>query len=129
MFASVTRRLAGAEKPLLDAAGLTMWEYIVLSRLAVGTAPSQLTLAREIHHDKTRLIRLLDDLQDRGLIERAPDPTDRRFHTVGITVEGRKTQVAAQKSIRRMEDDILGSLTATERRALMTALPKLRQDS
>jgi len=125
MFAWVTRRLGSAEEPLLAAAGMTMWEYVVLSRLARGPVPNQLTLARQVGHDKTRLIKLLDGLQDRGLIERAPDPSDRRSHTVAITAEGRKLQRSARTAIRKMEDDILGALTASERRALLTALPKL----
>jgi DNA-binding MarR family transcriptional regulator len=125
MFAVVTRGLAAAEEPLLAAAGLSMWEYIVLSRLARGTVPNQLTLAREVRHDKTRLIRLLDGLQERGLIERARDPEDRRSHTVAITEAGKRLQSKAQTAIRKMEDEGLSMLSATERRALLTALPKL----
>lgn len=125
MFAWVTRRLGEAEEPLLAAAGVTMWEYIVLSRLARGPVPNQLTLAREVRHDKTRLIKLLDGLQDRGLIERAPDPADRRSHTVATTDAGRRLQAKAQASIRKMEDGVLDLLTASERRALLKALPKL----
>lgn len=125
MFAWVTRRLGDAEEPLLAASGITMWEYVVLSHLARGPVPNQLTLAREVRHDKTRLIKLLDGLQHRGLIERAPDPADRRSHTVAITDAGRKLQRTAQAAIRKMEVDILDVLTASERRALLTALPKL----
>ena len=125
MFAWVTRRLVEAEEPLLAASGVTMWEYVVLSHLARGTVPNQLTLAREIRHDKTRLIRLLDGLQHRGLIDRTPDPADRRSHTVAITDAGREVHAAARTAIRRMEDDVLAALTTTERRALLTALPKL----
>lgn len=99
--------------------------YFVLSHLARGSVPNQLTLAREVRHDKTRLIRLLDGLQDRGLIDRSPDPTDRRSHIVAITDAGRARQRTAQAAIRKMEDDVLGVLTAVERRALLTALPKL----
>jgi DNA-binding MarR family transcriptional regulator len=125
MFASVTRRLGAAEEPLLAAAGLTMWEYIVLSRLARGPVPNQLTLAREVRHDKTRLIKLLDGLEGRGLAERVPDPDDRRSHQVRITEAGKRAQAKAQKGIRRMEEERLGALSATERRALLSALPKL----
>jgi MarR family transcriptional regulator, organic hydroperoxide resistance regulator len=125
MFAWVARRLSEAEEPILGGAGLTMWEYVVLSRLAHGPVPNQLTLAREVRHDKTRLIKLLDGLQDRGLIERAPDPADRRSHTVALTTAGRRLQAATRASIRKMETGVLDSLTAPERRALLKALPKL----
>lgn len=125
MFAWVTRRLGRAEEPLLAANGMTMWEYVVLSHLARGSVPNQLTLAQEVGHDKSRLIKLLDGLERRGLIGREPDPADRRSHTVAITDTGRNLQATAQAAIRTMEDDILEVLTAAERRAVLTALPKL----
>lgn len=125
MFAWVSRRLGDAEEPLLAASGMTMWEYIVLSHLVRGPVRNQLALARDVRHDKTRLIKLLDGLQQRGLIERAPDPADRRSHTVAITDAGRELQGSVQAAIRKMEDDILGVLSVAERRALLTALPKL----
>jgi MarR family transcriptional regulator, organic hydroperoxide resistance regulator len=125
MFAWVTRKLGDEEKPLLAASELTMWEYIVLSNLARGPAPNQLTLARAVRHDKTRLIKLLDDLQDRGMIDRTPDPADRRSHNVRITDKGRRVHATARAAIRKMEDEVLDVLTAAERRALLTALPKL----
>jgi len=125
MFAWVSRRLGEAEEPLLAASGMTMWEYVVLSRLARGPVPNQLTLAREVRHDKPRLIRLLDGLERRGLIERDPDPADRRSRTVAITDLGRNLHAGARAAIRKMEDDVLDVLTAVERQALLTALPKL----
>ena len=65
LFARITRRLIDAERPLLEAHGLSIWEYIVLSGLATGGAPSQLVLARRIGYDKTRLIALLDGPEQR----------------------------------------------------------------
>jgi DNA-binding MarR family transcriptional regulator len=125
LFAAVTRRLADAEAPLLAAHGLTMWEYVVLTRLARRPAPNQLTLAREIRHDKTRLITLLDQLQRRGLVERRPDETDRRSHTVSITGAGRTLHAAVRAAIREMETGFLAALSAEQRRSLLAMLPRL----
>ena len=52
LFARVTRRLAAAEKPLLQRHGLTMWGYVALSRVAAAPASTQLALARDIGYDK-----------------------------------------------------------------------------
>jgi len=125
LFTVISRRLIDAEKPLLDRHGLTMWEYIALSRVAAAPASTQLALAREIGYDKTRLIALLDALEGDGLIERSPDPTDRRAHVVRITPKGTRRHAAAVGDIRAMEEDVLSVLSATERRALLAALPKL----
>ncbi|MER6436033.1 MarR family transcriptional regulator [Streptomyces sp. NPDC001185] len=125
LFAWVTDRLVDAEAPLLAASGLTMWEYIVLDRLSRRPAPNQLTLAREIKHDKTRLIKLLDRLQQRALIDRQRDASDRRSQTVSITSEGRALHATARAAIREMEDEFLAVLEPDERRSLLAILPRL----
>jgi DNA-binding MarR family transcriptional regulator len=125
MLARLARRLADAERPLLDAHGLSMWEYIVLSHLARRPVETQLELARGIGYDKTRLIALLDRLESEGLITREPDPADRRARNVRLTKAGERLRAAAQRDIRAMEDEALAPLSATERRTLLAALPRL----
>src|SRR4051794_3327325 len=125
LFARISRRLVAAEKPLLERHGLTMWGYIALSRVAAAPASTQLALARDIGYDKTRLIALLDALEGDGLIERGPDPADRRAHVVRITPKGVARHAAVVAEIRAMEDEVLSALGAGQRRARVAALPKL----
>jgi DNA-binding MarR family transcriptional regulator len=124
-FARITGRLIDAERPLLAAHDLSMWDYIVLSHLAREAAGSQLALAQAIGYDKTRLIGLLDALERAGLITRAPDPADRRARIVELTVEGRRRHAAAQADIQAMEDDLLAPLSAGDRQALRRVLRQL----
>jgi DNA-binding MarR family transcriptional regulator len=86
---------------------------------------TQLELARGIGYDKTRLIALLDRLESEGLITREPDPADRRARNVRLTKAGERLRAAAQRDIRAMEDEALAPLSATERRTLLAALPRL----
>jgi DNA-binding MarR family transcriptional regulator len=125
LFSRVSHRLIDAEQPLLAAQGLSMWEYIALSHLVGRPAPNQLTLARAMGHDKTRLITLLDGLQERGLISRGPDPADRRSHLVSITSAGRKRHATACAAIRSMESDFLADLDKSERASLLLLLSRL----
>ena len=125
MFARVTRRLIAAERPLLDAHGLTMWGYVALNHLARGPAETQLALATAIGHDKTRLIGVLDALEASGLITREPDPDDRRARLVRITDEGMRRHGAAVADIRAMEEELLAGLAADERATLLAVLPRL----
>jgi DNA-binding MarR family transcriptional regulator len=124
-FARITRRLIAAERPLLAAHDLSMWDYIVLSHLAREPVGSQLALAQAIGYDKTRLIGLLDTLERSGLITRAPDPADRRARIVALTDAGQGRHAAAQADIHAMEDDLLSRLSAGDRQALRRALRQL----
>ena len=125
MFARITRRLVEAERPLLDARGLTMWGYAALTHLARGPAETQLALATAIGHDKTRLIGVLDALEADGLITREPDPSDRRARLVRITPAGVARHAAAVADIRAMEDEWLRPLSASERESLLSTLARL----
>jgi DNA-binding MarR family transcriptional regulator len=125
LFARITRRLIDAERPLLDAHGLSMWAYVALSYLARQPAGTQLALARAIRYDKTRLIGLLDELEADGLIARTADPTDRRARIVTLTEAGAARHAAARVDIRAMEDEFLEDLNAAERTRLRRTLARL----
>jgi DNA-binding MarR family transcriptional regulator len=86
---------------------------------------TQVALAQAIGADKTRIIPILDDLQDRGLIRREPDPDDRRVRLVSLTARGRRVRQSAQEAIQRQEERLLARLPAVERRAFLHALQVL----
>ncbi|HTM85706.1 MAG TPA: MarR family transcriptional regulator, partial [Mycobacterium sp.] len=90
MLAPLLREMAAAEMPVLEARGVTMWGYSVLSELDRSSIRTQAALAAAIGADKTRIISTLDELQRQGLIDRAPDPDDRRVRLLSITPAGRK---------------------------------------
>jgi DNA-binding MarR family transcriptional regulator len=127
LFGRVTRRLIEAERPILAAHGISMWEYVVLSELSRGAAETQLALAEAIGYDKTRLIGLLDRLQAEGLIERAPDPADRRARRVRVTDAGRARHRAVRQDIRGMEEAFLAALAGPERARLRNILAALAE--
>ncbi|MET8425884.1 MarR family winged helix-turn-helix transcriptional regulator [Nocardia sp. NPDC004860] len=122
MIVPLGRALMAAEQPVLAAHGLTMWAYVVLLHLDEGPARGQGVLAQEIGADKTRIIAVLDDLQERGLIERHPDPADRRARLLALTPEGRRLRDAAQAGIQAQEDHLLGKLPTADRRGFLNAL-------
>ncbi|QNE16736.1 MarR family transcriptional regulator [Kribbella qitaiheensis] len=128
LLAQVMRRVMDAERPILTAHGLSMWAYSVLSRLADRPMETQQALAKSIGYDKSRLIALLDDLERDGLLTRQPDPSDRRAHTVTLTPAGKARLHAAKTDIHAMEDDLLAPLSPTEKRHLLSALPRLAQE-
>lgn len=128
LFGQITRRLIEAERPLLQAEGLSMWEYIVVSELARHAAPSQLVLAQRIRYDKTRLIGLIDGLSDRGLVRRTADPADRRAHAIALTDHGAAVHARARERVRALEADLLMSFGDQERMLLRSMLTQLAAD-
>ncbi|SDM70372.1 MarR family winged helix-turn-helix transcriptional regulator [Actinacidiphila guanduensis] len=118
------------EAPILKAHGLTMWEYVILSRLMGESGLTQKELARRSRRDPTRLIGHLDALDDRHLIAREVDGSDRRRRTVRLTAEGRDLVLATHRDIRQMETDLLGGLSAEAQNELRNALATvLRRNS
>ncbi|WP_078330678.1 MarR family winged helix-turn-helix transcriptional regulator [Mycobacteroides salmoniphilum] len=119
------RSLMRAELPLLEAHGVTMWAYAVLTALRDNEASSQASLADAIGADRTRIIAVLDDLQDRKMINRQPDPSDRRSNLLSLTAGGRKAVTAVQKAIQDNEKRILAGVSSEDREAFLRVLMHL----
>jgi DNA-binding MarR family transcriptional regulator len=128
MLAPLMREMMAAEQPVLEARGLTMWGYVVLLTLDQSPMRTQAALAEAIGADKTRIIRTLDDLQERGYIARHPDPDDRRVRLLAITDSGRTVKDATQAEIQLGEERWLGELSADERRVFLAVLRRLTRD-
>jgi DNA-binding MarR family transcriptional regulator len=132
MVTRLGRRLIALEQPILAEHGVSMWGYIVLSALdeaahsGDGPLRTQAALARAIGADKTRIIGVLDDLQERGAIERRPDPADRRVHLLALTDAGRAVHLAVRAAIRGEEERLLGALPEADRSAFLRALQRLQ---
>ncbi|WP_326819491.1 MarR family transcriptional regulator [Streptosporangium sp. NBC_01639] len=125
MISPLSRALIEAELPVLREHGLSMWAYSVLLALDERPLRTQAALAESIGADKTRIIGFLDDLQQKGLIERVPDPADRRARVLSLTAEGRRVRDSAQAGIRRNEERLLARLPDEDRHGFLRALQML----
>jgi DNA-binding MarR family transcriptional regulator len=125
MLAPLIRAMIAAELPVLAAHGLSMWGYSVLVALDRSAIRTQAALAEAIGADKTRIIAILDELQQNGLIERLADPEDRRARLLAITKEGRRVKDAVQAEIQRGEERWLGTLSVTDRAVFLRVLQEL----
>ncbi|WP_316758028.1 MarR family winged helix-turn-helix transcriptional regulator [Streptomyces herbicida] len=72
-----------------------------------------------------RGIGVLDDLRERGLIRRQPDPADRRARLLSLTRAGRQLRDAVQAAIQQREERLLDRLPEEDRRGFLNALQAL----
>ena len=72
------------------ARGTTRAQWIVLFRLREQEGLSQVDLADVLELQPISLVRLLDRLVEHGLLERRPDPRDRRANRLFLTKSGRR---------------------------------------
>lgn len=125
MLHPLLRDLVAAEMPILAAHDVSMWGYVVLDALDRSPVRTQAALAEAIGADKTRIIPTLDELQQRGYIERRPDPDDRRVRLLEITPSGRDVKNDVQTKIQQREEHWLSELTTEERNVFLRALERL----
>jgi DNA-binding MarR family transcriptional regulator len=125
MLAPLSRALIAREEPVLREHGISMWGYIVLTALVDQPVRTQAALAAAINADKSRIIGVLDELQDRGLIDRQPDETDRRVHLLSLTPAGDRLRRSVEAGIRRREEHVLAVLPPADRDAFLRSLKAL----
>jgi MarR family transcriptional regulator for hemolysin len=70
--------------------GTTRAQWIVLFRLRQQEGLSQVDLADVLELQPISLVRLLDRLVEHGMLERRPDPRDRRANRLFLTRSGRQ---------------------------------------
>lgn len=71
------------------------------------------------------MTRMVDQLVQKGLVQREPDDTDRRAILVGLTLVGQEVQRTLQTQFQEFFKLVLQELEADERSAILDALEKL----
>jgi DNA-binding MarR family transcriptional regulator len=121
-FAAKDRTMAAYEET-----GLHPYHHAVLLVLDEGAPETQGSIADALGYDRGQLVGLLDDLEERGLVERKRDPNDRRRHVVRQTADGKKMLRRLRALSGQIEDDFLAPLDEREREALHGLLLRLAE--
>lgn len=78
-------------EPVFEARGFTFIQYVILSWLRDGIAVNPKDICLQFRHDSGALTRVIDQLAERGLLERVRRDRDRRKVELQLTPAGRET--------------------------------------
>jgi DNA-binding MarR family transcriptional regulator len=118
---AVSRRFIHALEPL----ELHPREFAVLRAVKANDGQSQQTLAERLHIPPSRMVSIVDELESRGLIERRPDPNDRRVRALYVTTRGQTLLEDAFNLVGEHEQAISDVLTVEERAELLALLNRI----
>jgi DNA-binding MarR family transcriptional regulator len=112
-------------RKLEDRFGLHPQDFGALNVIADQTGQTQQALGAAAGVDPSTMVATLDHLEEHGLAERRPHPSDRRKRAIYLTAEGERVLVEARRMAAETGDELLGALTADERAELNRLLRKL----
>ena len=110
---------------VLADAQLTPTQFFALARLHETGKLSQNRLGRLAAMDPATIQGVIRRLQERGFIERLPDPNDRRRMVLSLSPLGRETVAALLADAESIGEEILSPLDPEQRRTFLSLLKKL----
>ena len=124
----LARHLDRARRTSFAAHDLDLWEFDVLAALRRAGRPYVLSpgqLVGQTMVTSGTMTNRVDRLETRGLVQRLPDPADRRGVHVRLTPRGKERVDSALADLLHRERDLLRGLSRNDQDALSTLLRKL----
>ena len=124
LYKSATRWKLKLENRL-EKFGMIAPHLVLLRILDLDGPTSQVTLGKVLGIDKATIVKLIDCLEGKKLVQRTPGGKDRRVKLIRITDLGVKNLKEISKIGKQAEIEFLAPLTESEKTVLKAALPKL----
>jgi DNA-binding MarR family transcriptional regulator len=109
----------------LEPINLTPPQVGILTVIERSDGLSQQALGERLGVFPSRLVALLDELEERGLVERRDNPTDRRSYALFLTKAGRAALAEIERVGREHQDALCAALDASERAELAGFLMRI----
>ena len=110
---------------VLDSADTRRHHYALLTALDEFGSASQADLSRRTTIDRSDMVATVNELAEHDLVERAPDPTDRRRNVITITSQGRRHLRKLDRLVDQAQGELLAPLSAQERTQLVGLLTRV----
>jgi len=121
IFQDLIRELARAE--------IRISHYSVLAIIEANPGLAQSAVAEAVGIEPARLVRVLDELERRGWIQRMRSATDRRSHALYLTQDGQKAFAHVKDLARQHETHVIERLGAAKYESLMRMLKEIDRES
>ena len=105
--------------------GLRVVSFSCLSIIVDNPGIVQSELATALQMERSNLVVIIDELEQRGLINRNKVPTDRRRYALTATLRGRHMRDRAAERVSRIEEDIVDRLNEDDRARLLSVLERV----
>jgi DNA-binding MarR family transcriptional regulator len=112
-------------EPVFEARGFTFIQYVIMSWLRDGIAVNPKDICVLYRHDSGALTRVIDQLADRGLVERVRRDRDRRKVELQLTPAGRETIESLVPLVVEKLNAALEEFSSEEAKELQRLLIKL----
>jgi DNA-binding MarR family transcriptional regulator len=109
----------------LEALDLTPRMWGALNILEADAPITQHGLCKRTGMDPSSMVATIDDLEERGLVERRAHPSDRRAYALHVTEAGRETLSQGREVVKEVQDELLAPLDESEREQLRGLLIRL----
>jgi len=109
----------------IAAADLNPPLFRVLNLVAAGEGQSQQAIGAAIEIPASRMVALVDELEQRGLVERRPNPEDRRVRALYLTAKGKRCLARGRKIAAEHEQELTEGMSETDRKRLLALLQKI----
>lgn len=103
-------------------------EVVLLRHVAAEEGKSQQALATALGIPPSRLVALVDRLEERGLLERRPIASDRRVRALHVSREGRRLLRKVMDASAEHEAELCAGLELAERKQLIALLSRLADE-
>ena len=110
----------------LEPVGLDPREFLLMRFVAAAEGRPQHALAERLAIPPSRMVALVDRLEEAGFVERRPDPQDRRVRGLHLTRKGRGVLERAGKIAIEYETRLCAGINREEREQLIDLLQKLQ---
>ncbi|WP_033375368.1 MarR family winged helix-turn-helix transcriptional regulator [Leeia oryzae] len=128
LLADVSRLMRRAFQQRLEGSSLTLAQARALVYVSRHEGIRQVDLADMLEVQPITLARLIDQLANDGLVERRPDPADRRAYHLFLLPAASPHLTAIEQVAAAIRMDALKDLDEAEAEILMQSLKKMRDN-